>query len=212
MSGLRELITRLRGRRVSRGQALVEFMAFLMFLLFLVQGVVNVGGLLDDHLSIVYATRQGARTAAVLGQQANADCAVVGAVNAAMAGLANVKVTKITVYQANASGQMAGPADIYSTTASGPPIICTGTTVTPAPPTQSNYAPTSRNNLPFTEDSIGVRVDYVYTFQFPFFSGGTFAASDYTVMPVNPVGLPTTPTPGAPTPTPCPPTIVCFIP
>jgi Flp pilus assembly protein TadG len=212
VSGLRVLIARLRLRRVSRGQALVEFMAFLMFLLFLVQGVVNVGGLLDDHLSIVYATRQGARTAAVLGQQTNADCAVVGAVNAAMAGLANVKVTKITIYQANASGQSAGPADVYSTTTSGPPIICTGTTITPSPPTQSNYAPTSRNNLPFTEDSIGVRVDYVYTFQFPFFSGGTFAASDYTVMPVNPVGLPTTPTPGAPTPTPCPPTIICVVP
>jgi Flp pilus assembly protein TadG len=211
VSGLRKLITRPRRRRASSGQALVEFMAFLIFLLFLVQGVVNVGGLLDDHLSIVYATRQGARTAAVLGQQANADCAVVGAVNAAMAGLANVTVTKITVYQANASGQLAGPADVYSTTTSGPPIICTGTTITPAA-TQSNYAPTSRNNLPFTEDSIGVRVDYVYTFQFPFFSGGTFAASDYTVMPVNPVGLPITPTPGAPTPTPCPPTIVCTVP
>ncbi len=195
MSGLRGLLAWPRRRRVSRGQALVEFLAFLMFLLFLVQGVVNVGGLLDDHLSIVYATRQGARTAAVLGQQVNADCAVVGAVNAAMAGLANVKVTKITVYQANASGQSAGPTDVYSTTTSGPPIICTGTTVTPAG--TNGYPTTSRNNLPFTEDSIGVRVDYVYTFQFPFFSGGTFAASDYTVMPVNPVGLPTTPTPGA---------------
>jgi Flp pilus assembly protein TadG len=210
VSGLRVLIARLRRRRVSRGQALVEFMAFLMFLLFLVQGVVNVGGLLDDHLSIVYATRQGARTAAVLGQQTNADCAVVGAVNAAMAGLANVKVTKITIYQANASGQSAGPADVYSTTTSGPPIICTGTTVTPAG--TINYTTTSRNNLPFTEDSIGVRVDYVYTFQFPFFSSGNFPASDYTVMPVNPVGLPTTPTPGAPTPTPCPPIIVCTVP
>lgn len=195
MSGLRGPLARRRWRRGSKGQALVEFMAFLMFLLFLVQGVVNVGGLLDDHLSIVYATRQGARTAAVLGQQANADCAVVGAVNAAMAGLANVKVTKITVYQANASGQSAGPQNVYTPLTSSTPITCSGTTINATQ--TAGYPTTSRNNLPFTEDSVGVRVDYVYTFQFPFFSGGTFAASDYTVMPVNPVGLPTTPTPGA---------------
>jgi len=195
VSGLRGPLARRRWRRVSKGQALVEFMAFLMLLLFLVQGVVNVGGLLDDHLSIVYATRQGARTAAVLGQQANADCAVVGAVNAAMAGLANVKVTKITVYQANASSQSAGTQNVYTPLNSSTPITCSGTTINATQ--TAGYPTNSRNNLPFTEDSVGVRVDYVYTFQFPFFSGGTFAASDYTVMPVNPVGLPTTPTPGA---------------
>ena len=44
-------------------------------------------------------------------------------------------------------------------------------------------------NTPYQEDSVGVEVDYSYAFQFPLLGGGTFLSSDYTVMPINPVGL-----------------------
>jgi hypothetical protein len=54
-----------------------------------------------------------------------------------------------------------------------------------------NYPPSSRNDNPYIEDSLGVQVSYSYTFQFPLLGSGVFQTTDYTVMPINPVVLPT---------------------
>ncbi len=204
---------RRRGRGARRwrssGQALVEFALFALILIYMTAGVVNVGGLLNDHISLVYAVRQGARTGSVLGNQANADCAIVDAVYAAVANMPNLTITDIQIYKAGTNGNVLNDA-------SGKPLMdeyrgnnpyCTvsvsggvsTTTIAPAASTL-NYPPANRNNQPFVEDSLGVKVSYAYTIRFTFagFFTGTFTASDYAVMPVNPIAIPSP----VPTPTP----------
>ena len=180
-----------RGRRArrSRGQALVEFAAFFVLVMFLLAGVVNIGGLLNDHVSLEYATRQAARTGAVLGQSSNADCAIVGAINAATSNMPNLQVNTIIIYKANASGQPQGLSTetIYSGTATCDPL---SGTITPSA-TTNNYPPSSRSNTPYTEDSLGVEIDYSYTFQIPLITTGAFNAYDRAVMPVSPIVNPT---------------------
>lgn len=203
--------------RRAPGQALVEFATFFLFLLLLVAGVVNVGGLLTDHVNIEYAARQGARTGAVIANQANADCAIIGAVSAAALNMPSLVLNQITIYNAGPDGQPAPPPpgqpvqeDVYvgSSTCT---IVGGSPSITPAPsPSNINWPPASRNTSPFSEDSLGVRLDYTYTFQFPLLLTGTFNSVDSAVMPLNPNALPgsiptSTPPPTVPpTATPCP--------
>jgi len=190
---------RRRWRRMQRGQALLEFAMFFLFLTYLLAGTTNIGGLLNDHISVEYATRQGARTGAVLGNQGGAsglaaDCAIIGAIDAALVGMPSVTLNQITIYKAGADGQ---PIDSTTWDVYAGNSTCTVSgsvdTISPGvlnnPPT-GGWPPASRQNQPFQEDSLGVRVDYTYTFNFPLLPGGTFTASDYAVMPIDPVAIP----------------------
>jgi Flp pilus assembly protein TadG len=190
----------LRGRRSESGQALLEFALFVVLILLMIAGVVDVGGLLNDHVSIEYATRQAARTGAVLGSQPTADCAIISAVNASLSSVANITVTQIMIYDAGADGLPQGTASetVY---AGDPTCTIVGNTPTLSEVANpNNYPASSRDDNPYTEDSLGVQVSYSYAFQFPLLGGGTFQTADYTVMPINPVVLPTpilAPTPTA---------------
>jgi TadE-like protein len=189
---------RRRWRRMQRGQALLEFAMFFLFLTYLLAGTTNIGGLLNDHISVEYATRQGARTGAVLGNQGGAsglaaDCAIIGAIDAALVGMPSVTLNQITIYKAGPDGQPdPTKTDIY---AGNSTCTVSGTIDTISPgilnnPPSGDWPPSMRNNQPFQEDSLGVRVDYTYTFNFPLLPGGTFTASDYAVMPIDPVAIP----------------------
>jgi Flp pilus assembly protein TadG len=182
---------KLRRRRSESGQALLEFALFLVLILFMIAGVVDVGGLLNDHVSIEYATRQAARTGAVLGSQPTADCAIISAVNASISAVANVTVTQIMIYKAGADGLPQG--SLFETVYAGDPTcaIVSGVPTLSEVASLANYPPSSRIDNPFTEDSLGVEVSYSYTFQFPLLGSGVFQTSDYTVMPIDPVVLPT---------------------
>jgi hypothetical protein len=172
---------------------------FLILILFMIAGVVDVGGLLTDHINIEYATREAARTGAVLGNQPVADCAIISAVNAAIASVPSATVTQIIIYDAGADGlpQGTGSETVYA----GDPTcsIVSGTSTLSEAPSPNNYPPSARNDSPYIEDSLGVEVEYQYTFQFPLLGSGVFQGSDYTVMPMNPIVLPTPMQ--APTPT-----------
>ena len=178
-------------RRRSSGQALVEFAAFFVFIMLLIAGIVDIGGLLDDHVSIEYATRQGARTAAVLGNQSTADCAIIGAIDAAVSNMPNMVINQIIIYKAGSNGLPLGT----STETSYPGnTLCTvsGSTFSLSQfPILNNYPPANRSNLAFAEDSVGVELDYTYTFQLPLLGSGTFSASDRTIMPVSPIVIAT---------------------
>jgi hypothetical protein len=210
VAGVAGVVRALR-RRGQRGQALIEFAMFFLFLMYLLAGTTNIGGLLNDHITIEYATRQGARTGAVLGNQGGAsgtaaDCAIIGAIDAALVGLPNVTLNQITIYKAGADGKPidATTMDVYAGNATC--SVSSGVdTISPAmlnPP--GGYLPAARNNQPYVEDSLGVQIDYTYAFNFPLLPGGTFNASDYAVMPVDPIAIPSpVPTPTQPaTPTP----------
>ena len=176
-----------------RGQALVEFALFVPLLLFMVVGATDIATLLDNHLNVVYAARAGARVGSTLGNTApsgapyTADCAIIGAVQAALAGNRNVQVQWIAIYKADATGVYTStlPQDIYPGTAmcgtGGIPTM-SATTVT--------WQPTCRSAVPFAEDSIGVAIRYTYTLQFSPFAnqfdvgGGAGKITDWAVMPI----------------------------
>lgn len=197
-----------RRRRRSRGQALVEFSLFALTLIYMIAGIADIGGLLDDHISLEYAVRQGARTGSVVGNQGNADCNIIDAIDASVVNMPNLTITEVKIYDAGTNGNIQNDS-------SGNPLVddykgnnptCAisssgGTTITPAA-TTLNYPPANRANQTFTEDSLGVKVFYTYNIQFGFagFFSGTFNASDYAVMPINPIAIPS----AVPSPTPLP--------
>ncbi|HEV2235944.1 MAG TPA: TadE family protein [Ktedonobacterales bacterium] len=195
-----------RTRSTQHGQALVEFTFFIFFaILPLLAGVTDVALLLDAHIAGIYAARQGARTGSVIGAagstvatpNTNADCAIVGAVHSVLVNQPNLTITEITIYKAGPTGQPStgvaqyyvGTADcqngqIMDTNAANctPPATSCSTSALPG----SNWDAASRNVTPYQEDTIGVKIDYSYTFQFDILGSGPFPTSDYAAYPMNP--------------------------
>ncbi len=181
-------------RKASRGQALVEFALFVPLVMGMLIGATDVSTLLDDHLNIVYAARAGARVGSVIGNfvpngvASTADCAIIGAVQAALQGNRNVQVSQIAIFEADATGQPVSSAleDVYP----GNAVCNSNGTITPSA-TQLGWAPNgtatppTRNNTPFTEESLGVAITYTYTFAFNPLGGGTIGPfTDSAVMPI----------------------------
>ncbi|HEX9036577.1 MAG TPA: TadE/TadG family type IV pilus assembly protein [Ktedonobacterales bacterium] len=174
---------RRRRRRISRGQALVELGLFFLLLVTMVLGSTDIATLLDDHLNIVYAARAGARVGAVMGANQYADCATIGAIQAALASNHNIQLNGIIIYLPGTNGLPSGPEESYPGN-----TVCTSTSpssgVLSNPPTVNTWPASSRNTTPFTESSIGIELDYTYTFAFEPLGAGTFTASDFAVMPL----------------------------
>lgn len=180
-----------RRRRVSRGQALVETALLFTILMLLVAGATDISTLLTDHLNIVYAARQGARIGSTLGASASADCGVIGAVQAALAGDANISLTQIIIYESDANGlPVASAEEVY--VGSTQCDISTGQPTNL--PSVNTWPASARNNTAFLENSVGVELDYRYTFQLNLLGGGSFLSSDHAVAPIEPTLNPT-PTP-----------------
>jgi Flp pilus assembly protein TadG len=193
---------RKRSRR--RGQALIEFALLFPAVMLLLAGVADVGLLLDAHIAGIFAARQGARTGSVLGTVPQADCAIVGAVHSVLVNQPSLAVNEITIYKAAASGQSSGTAQYYIGTAdciNGQIVDSTNCNLTAVPPNcppipalpGSNWPPSARIVTPYCEDSIGVKIDYSFTFQFGLLGSGPFPVADYAVFPMNPA--PTAPGP-----------------
>jgi Flp pilus assembly protein TadG len=141
-----------RPRRRQRGQAIIEFAMSFVFTMLLLAGVVDIGSLLDTHVDIVYAARQGARTGAVVGTAATADCAIIGAVQSTLLNQPNLTVTQIVIYRSTGTtnGQYTGTqlADIYPGSAN-----CVNGAITHAPTivelSVSSFIATPVATLPF---------------------------------------------------------------
>jgi Flp pilus assembly protein TadG len=182
---------RRRGRQ--RGQALIEFTLFFTFMMLLLAGVTDIAFMLDAHVNVVYAARQGARTGAALGQgnldpnnKINPDCAILGAVHATLVGQSDVTVTGITIFKADpTTGQPATDGSnqehFVGTAAcpSGPGLQ------TPSPAPTGSWPATSRNITEFSEDQLGVKIDYQFQFRFNLWQGGTLNLSDLVAYPMN---------------------------
>lgn len=176
----------LRKQKRQRGQALVEFAVIMSFVLFpIFAGAVDLSSLLNSHLGIVYATRQAARVGAEEDQNAVADCAVLGSIFAATQNLNLVTITRIVIFQIDSTGTVTGKKDVYAGNPGCPnpasPPVASPNTWNPA------VDPTLRNDSPPNEDSIGVEIDYNYSWQTGFIATGTFSGTDQTVMKLNPV-------------------------
>lgn len=168
-------------RRSRRGQSLVEFALFLSVILLLLGGLVDLGTLLDDHLSVVTASRHAALAAATAGTNAKADCVALATVALATRDLRGVSVTRIVIYQSGSDGL---PSASYEDVYLGNP----GCTNSASPPVAApaNWLPATRINAYGSANSLGVEIDYTYDWQMLLIAIGSLNVVDHAVMPITP--------------------------
>lgn len=201
-----------RGER-ERGQGLVEFAALLPLIAVLLLGVLEFGTAFDHHVTLEYATREGARSGSALangggtlgcgsGQSPNAskvDPLIIEAVQRVLTSpgspikLSNIQ--QIRIYKSNSSGGKSGPVNVW--------VYTPGAGPTPTGSTEkldfsqsgtAGWSVCSRNNGN-PADVLGVSVTYRYQYttglgQVMRFVGGATASTltftDKTVMNLNP--------------------------
>ena len=203
MTSLRRFAA-LRGER--RGQSLVEFAVILPFLMLLILGAIEFGFAFGHHLTLEYASREGARVGAALvngggdlgcaaGQSPNrneVDVRIVAAVERVLASSGSPvdlsEVSEIRIFKADGTGhQVGGYANVWTYTPGAGPSV-DGSPLDFSPPSSVPWPACARNNLQ-PADSIGVSIGYTYKLQTPFLSLTGVASlpmSDRTVMALNP--------------------------
>jgi hypothetical protein len=161
---------------------------FFVFIMLLLAGTTDIGTLLDDNVGVVYAARTGARTGAVIGPNAGADCAIIGAVHASLLNQPDLTPSQIIIYQSDANGKNTrGHFEAYPE-----PVTCSGgaivlpNTATVVSPTTNTWPAASRNNALYFEDSLGVEIDFSYQLRFNLLGAGVFNSSDAAVFPLGP--------------------------
>jgi Flp pilus assembly protein TadG len=187
MSASSRRATEAGGRLGQRGQSVVEMALALPVLVLVLVSVFNIAALIGDRLVAGYATRQGARMAAQLGNgqgmaAAQVDPQICQAVLASSTTLSFASITGIDIYRvppaaADGTWQSSYLQDRYT--------IDAGRTTCTATSTQT-YPAAGRNVTPPNEDSIGVRILWQYTPP----TGGysiSLPLDEYTVMRAAPV-------------------------
>ena len=191
-------------RDASQGQSLVEFAMIVTVMMLLLLGMLEFGFIFDQHLTLEYASREGARVGSALGNGtstipcAQVDQNVIAAVQRVATSpgsrVTESRISEIRIYKSTATGAQSGTSFntwIYAK-AQGPVVDGKALDFKSA---TSNWAACSRNNAATSPDSIGVRVSYTYVPVTPvsavmkFFGGGgpaTIPISDQTVMALNP--------------------------
>jgi Flp pilus assembly protein TadG len=191
-------------REAEEGQSLVEFSMIITVMMLLLLGMLEFGFLFDQHLTLEYSSREGARVGAALANGsttfpcATVDDHVVAAVQRVLTSPGSridaSKVSEIRIYKATSTGDQSGSlANIWSySPGAGPSIdgknldFIAGTT---------NWSACGRSNVTSAPDSLGVRVTYTYHAVTPlaavmsFFGGpgpATIPITDKTIMALNP--------------------------
>lgn len=188
----------------TRGQALIETSLFLGILLMLVVGTLEFGFVFDHHITLEYATREGARTGASLangggalgcgaGQSpkaATVDPQIIAAVERVLTASGSDidlnQVSQIRIFAAGTDGQETGPVNVWTYAAGGGPVV-DGKALDFKAGAQS-WAACSRNNGA-NPNSVGVRLTYTYqlrTALSAIFGWATIVMNDRTVMQLNP--------------------------
>jgi TadE-like protein len=178
----------------------------LPFLLLLIMGAIEFGFAFNHHLTMEYASREGARVGAALvngggplgcsgGQSPNwagVDTRIVAAVERVLDSSGSpidlAEVSQIRIFKADAAGHQVGSfANAWTYTPGTGPVV-DGTPLDFSPPGTDSWRACSRNNLQ-PADSIGVSVTYTYKLRTPFLALtglATLPMSDHTVMALNP--------------------------
>jgi hypothetical protein len=187
-----------------RGQSLVEFAMIITVMMLLLLGMLEFGFLFDQHLTIEYSSREGARVGSALANGsstipcAQVDNNVVAAVQRVITSpgsrVDESQVTSIRIYKSTASGVQSGNIyNLWVYQKNGGPVV--DGKALDFKNTTSNWSACSRSNTTTSPDSIGVLVQYDYQAVTPlaavmsFFGGpgpNTIPISDKTVMALNP--------------------------
>jgi len=206
---------RLPGHRPEgqRGQSLVEFSLVTIVLLLILVSVLDFGQAFNHHLTIEYATREGARVGGAMvngggtlgcnsGQSpnaANVDAYIIAAAQRVLESSGSpvvfADVGPITIYELNYDGSATGRKNVWNPAPNaGPAVIDLDGDGSPDPldfsPAGGSFAPCSRSYVSQTgkigPTSIGVSISYTYRFQFGL--GGLLRAvnpsNTFTTIPI----------------------------
>lgn len=195
------LLHRLHAAR-ERGQSLVEMGLILPVLTIIVVGTLEFGFVFDHHLTLEYATREGARAGSALAHGGvgppgcegadEVDPRIIAAVQRVLTSPGSPididQVTEIRIYNAGADGQEL-ISNVWRYDAAAGPIV-DGLALdfyqfsSPTP-----WPACNRNNTAVGTQSLGVALDYTYDYRTPFkflFGDAGLSMTDRTVMQLNP--------------------------
>ncbi len=198
---------RVSPRASERGQGLVEFSLLVPVFMLLLLGMLEFGNAFNHHLTLGYATREGARIGADLvngggklgcnsGQSpnaANVDPVIIEAVDRVLSSAGSPvplsQVVRIRIFLANSNGSDSGTGNNWTYTATKY-TLPDGTQVNFQPSGSGSWSACSRSNLPVGSGppaSIGVSISYTYRGSTPVVSN--LPMNDVTVMQFNPTSV-----------------------
>jgi Flp pilus assembly protein TadG len=151
-----------RKRTAARGQTMTEFALVVPILLLLVMGVLDAALLMFSVGTARYATGEGSRMAAQLGNAASADSQIVAIIRSTVGTTRLFDVTEVDIYKVNQdfNGNLTPDPTYFNRYAlDGTPLI------SPEP-----WPAAQRNVGNGTSDFIGVTVNYTYTWKAGFFA------------------------------------------
>lgn len=200
-SALRRLGHRLHGAK-ERGQSLVEMGLILPVLILIVLGTLEFGFIFDHHLTLEYATREGARAGSALANGGvgppgctganEVDPRIIAAVQRVLTSpgspIALDDVSEIHIYRAGTDGEeLAAYVWVYDDGA-GPTVDGQALDFRQFSAPTPAWPACTRNNGAINTDSIGVSIEYTYQLQTPFrfILGNGLTMTDRTVMQLNP--------------------------
>lgn len=173
-------------RRTDHGSTLIEWAIIMPMLLLLALGAYEYGMLFRDSLTVSTATREAGRVAASAADHGKADCVILEAAAGALQSLQTGEIDEIQIYKSDENGSYPGATSSYmrrySPFVAGDPnlVACSGGTNWNAEQLGTNWDPSDRVDDPGDADWIGVKINYVHTYQtnFLWFSGTTSLSDD----------------------------------
>ena len=191
-------MNRVRAPR-SRGQAMVEFAVIIPVFLLVLLTVLEFGFVFSHHVTMEYATREGARMGAALANGSvtfdckDVDDQVVAAVQRVLTASGSQididQIGEIRIYKSDAAGREQGPVNVW-TLGNGPKVDGERLLFKQS---SGNWDACSRINAGFgATDSIGISVGYRYRYVTPLgnllglVGDPVIAMTDRTVMALNP--------------------------
>ena len=183
-----------------RGQSLVEMGLILPLLVLIVIGTLEFGFVFDHHLTLEYASREGARTGAALAHGGvgppgcdgadEVDPRIIAAVQRVLTSPGSPvdvsQVTEIRIFSAGVDGEQLA-TNVWHYSAGDGPIV----DLLPLDFIEfsNDWGACDRNNSAVGTESVGVALTYTYTYQTPFrflFGENGLTMTDQTVMQLNP--------------------------
>jgi Flp pilus assembly protein TadG len=172
-----------------RGATLVEFAFVFPILLLIFIGIAELGVAFKGHLTASYASREGARVAAFVGDAAEADCEVVKAVAGILINDLD-NLDRIEIYRVSQSGVPQSSDTNTARYLGGDPQLCNSPDDALDSWTRTNAWPSNSRQVVLGSqplDIIGVRVvlnqDWITGFG-PF--GGSLGIDEATIMRLEP--------------------------
>lgn len=204
-AALRPRPSRAGRRHHAQGQGVVEFALVVPVFLLLLLGMLEFGLAFDHTLTLSYATREGARVGAALGNgggvlgcgggqspdAATVDPQIVAAVQRVLSSpgspIIGNRIQELRLFRATSAGQpITGDVNVWRYAPGGGPIV-DGIRLNFTPVSVGWSACERNNGRP--PDSIGISLVYRYRFSTPLgnlIGGSGFPITDRTVMALNP--------------------------